>query len=273
MPNGFSKIFEELDLSANAQSVFNELIERGPSTARQLAERLSIPRPSIYDQIKVLKQKGLVTERDEENKKVFSVDDIRNIPKLLQSKIDSLQSEKKSFEHMLPDLLKQSSFVEPKIKFYSGAEGLKQVMNHIMWHKNIETIIVWPMNEILKVLGDDYLRELNKKRIRSNISVRGVWPHNTKIDFKKYPFLGIGGGHLREIRRAPKDMNWDMGYWLYDDKVAFLSSQKESFGFVVHSRDFANLMMAQFNAIWKMSKDVKPEPHHTDTFLEEIGSK
>jgi len=75
---------------------------------------------------------------------------------------------------------------------------------------------------------------------------------------------------MREIRYAPKGMTWDMGYWMYDDKVAFISSQKELFGFVVHSRDFANLMRAQFHALWQISKPAKPEPQHTDVFLKNL---
>ena len=265
------KIFQELNLSINAQRVFSDLLNKGPSTARQIAERLNIPRPSAYDNIKVLIKNGLVTERNEENKKIFSVDDIKNIPDILQSRIDALETEKNAFKKILPSLLKQTSFVEPKIKFYSGKEGLRQVMNHIMWNRDIATTIMWPMNEVLNVLGADYLEELNKKRIKRNISIRVIYPHDSKPDFKKHSFLGIGGKHLRDIRLAPKGMVWEMGYWMYEDKVAFISSQKESFGFVIHSKDFANLMKAQFEAIWDLSKPVKPEPQHTDSFLESIG--
>ncbi len=265
------RILNELDLSMNAQRVFSDLLDKGPSTARQIAERLAMPRPSIYDNLRLLIDKGLVTERDEENKKIFSIDDIQNIPELLQSRIDSLENEKDAFKELLPSLLKKVDFIEPKIKFYSGKEGLRQVMNHIMWHRDITTTLMWPMQEIIRVLGADYLEELNRKRLKRHIAIRGIYPHSTKPDFKKYPFLGVSGGHLREIRLAPKDMAWDMGYWMYADKVAFISSQKESFGFVVHSRDFANLMKTQFEAIWKISKPIKSEPWNTDSFLESVG--
>ncbi len=264
------KILQELGLSVNAQMIFKDIIDKGASTARQIAERVDMPRPSVYDNLKVLIQKGLVTERDNEGKKIFSVDDIGNITELLETKIDSLQTEKEHFKKLLPSLLKQTYFVEPKIKFYSGKEGLRQVMNHIMWHRNIETILMWPMNEVARVLGNEYLEELNKKRIKRNISIRGIYPHNSKPDFKKQPFLGVGGKHLRDIRLAPKDMAWDMGYWMYEDKVIFISSQKESFGFVIHSRDFAKLMKTQFEAIWKLSKPVKPEPKYTDAFTDSL---
>ena len=249
----FSIIFKELGLSSITEKVFNEIMN-GPATARQIAMKVGVPRPSVYDHLKILTQNGLIAEKIDNNKKIFFIDDLRNIQELLTDKIKLLESEKSKFNASLPSLLKKTSFIEPQIKFYSGKDGLKQVLNHIMLNTNIETMLMWPMSEMMKVLGPEYLEELNKKRIKRNIFLRVIWPQDKKLDFKKYPYLGAGEEHLRDLRFAPKGMTWDMGYWMYEDKVAFLSSEKEGFGFVVHSRDFANLMKVQFETIWGNSK-------------------
>ncbi|MFA6463551.1 MAG: helix-turn-helix domain-containing protein [Candidatus Paceibacterota bacterium] len=251
-----TKIFKELGLSGITERVFNNLVEKGPSTARQLADRVAIPRPSVYDHLKILIEKGLVMERSEEGKKVFSIDNVLNIEELLNDKIKSLQTEKEQFKLSLPSLMKKTSFIEPQIKFYSGKEGVKQVINHIMLNRNIETILMWPMSEMMKVLGDEYLKELNIKRVQRNIHLRVIWPKDKVLDTKKYPYLGSGEEHLRDLRIAPKGMTWDMGYWMYEDRVIFLSSEKEGFGFVVHSKDFASLIKVQFDEIWKVSKPI-----------------
>ena len=113
----FTKIFQELGLSEITQKVFNDLVANGVSTASKLAERVGIPRSSVYDHLKILIQKGLVTERSEENKKVFQIDDVRNIQELLNDKIKALEVEKKQFELSLPSLLQKVAFIEPQIKF------------------------------------------------------------------------------------------------------------------------------------------------------------
>jgi sugar-specific transcriptional regulator TrmB len=251
-----TKIFEELGLSEITQKVFGEIMEKGPSSARLLAERISIPRPSVYDHLKILIKNGLVMERSEEGKKVFCIDDVKNIEELLNDKIKSLQAERDQFKIALPSLLQKASFLEPQIKFYSGKDGVKQVMNHIMLNRNIETELMWPMSEMIKVLGAEYLEELNKKRVQRNIFLRAVWPEDKSLDTSKYPYLKGGEETLRDLRIAPKGMTWNMGYWLYEDRVAFLSSEKEGFGFVVHSKDFSDLMKLQFENIWKISKPV-----------------
>ncbi len=252
----FVKIFEELGLSAITQQVFNELVNKGSMNARQLSEKVGIPRPSVYDHLKILKKKGLVMERTEDGGKIFSIDDVKNIEELLNKKIRSLEKEKVEFQNALPSLLKKTTFIEPKIKFYSEKEGVKQVINQIMLNRDIETILMWPMSEMMKVLGDEYLKDLNIERVRKNIFLRVIWPEDKILDTEKFPYLGTGEEHLRDLRIAPKGMSWDMGYWMYEDKVAFLSSEKEGFGFVVQSKDFAKLIKAQFEEIWKISTSI-----------------
>jgi HTH-type transcriptional regulator, sugar sensing transcriptional regulator len=252
----FTKIFQELGLSEITQKVFNDLVANGATTASKLADRVGIPRPSVYDHLKILIKNGLVTERKEEYRKVFQIDDVRNIQEMLNDKIKSLENEKKQFELSLPSLLDKVAFMEPQIKFYSGKDGMKQVMNHIMLNRNIETILFWPMSEMMKVLGPEYLEELNKKRIQRNIFLRAIWPVDKTLDTDKFPYLNGGEETLRDLRFAPEGMTWNMGYWLYEDKVAFLSSEKEGFGFVVQSKDFSNLMKLQFEEIWKISRTV-----------------
>ena len=45
-----------------------------------------------------------------------------------------------------------------------------------------------------------------------------------------------------------------MGYIIYDKKVAFISSHKESFGFIVESVEFAGLQKMQFDILWNAAK-------------------
>jgi hypothetical protein len=45
-----------------------------------------------------------------------------------------------------------------------------------------------------------------------------------------------------------------MGYTIYDDKVSFISSEKEIFGFIVQSEEFSKLMKLHFDLFWNISK-------------------
>lgn len=263
-------ILKEVGFSDNIIAIYNRLLETGTSSARQLAENLNLPRPTVYDNLKILINDGLVLEKNEDNKKLFGADDPKNLQHLLQTKIDKLNKNKQEVAKIMSVLRGQTHSLEPKIKFYSGVDGIKQVLKDMLWHENIETLTMWPISEMVAILGKDYLETLNRRRIHQKISIRGIWPRDKAVDFKSHPFLGVGKGHLRALRLAPKEMNWDMSYWQYGDKVAFISSRVEGFGFVIHSRDFVNLIKTQFEQIWKLSKPIKPQSQYTDGFLRTV---
>jgi len=266
----FTKIFKELGLPESSHRVYLRLLEIGSSSARQLAENLNIPRPSVYDNLKLLIENGLVLEREEENKKIFYLNEVRNLSQLVEEKINTLKKEKEAVDLSLPALAKKIGAVEPKIRFYPGAKGIKQVLRDLLWYDHIETLTMWPISEMMEVLGASYMEDINRRRIRRGISIRGIWPQDKAVNFKDFPFMGVGEGFLRELRLAPKGTTWNMSYWLYADKVAFISSRTESFGFVIHSRDFTELLKAQFEVIWKISKPIKPQPQYTDKFLKTV---
>ena len=262
-------LFKDLGLPEKAQDIYKELLEKGSASARTIAQNLSLPRPSVYDYLDLLKNKGLIVEYDKDNKKYFQTDDINKIPNIFDLKIEELTKEKNNFEKLLPSLL-QGMSVEPKIKFYSGVEGVRQVLNDMLWNKNIETFALWPISEMVELLGKEYMANMNRKRIRQKLWTRGIWPEDKKVDFKNHPFLGTGKEFFRELRIAPKGMTWNMSYWAYGDKVAFISSRKETFGFVIHSKDFFEMIKAQFEIIWKASKQIKAGKEDTDPFLRTI---
>lgn len=263
-------ILKNLNIPETARRVYLRLLEAGISSARQLAENLNIPRPSVYDNLKILIKLGLVSEHDQENKKLFQVADAKNLSYLVKDKIENLQKQDKELKEIIPTISQQLNYLEPKIKFYSGQEGIHKAINDILWYENIETLAIWPISEMLEVLGVDYLRENNRKRIKHKISLRVIWPSDKAVKFKQYPFLGVSKEFLREIRLAPKGMTWNMGYWLYADKIAFISSRKESFGFTVHSRDFTELIKSQFELVWPLCEKIKVDPKDTADFLKTL---
>jgi len=270
MADMLQDILKNIGLSETATRIYLRLLESGISSARQLAENLNMPRPSVYDNLKILISLGLVTEIDQENKKLFRVDDVKNVSRLVNEKISNLQNQNKQLEEILPKISSQSDFLEPKIKFYKGQEGVRRALNDILWYENTETLCIWPISEMLEVLGSEWLSNHNKKRIRKKISIRSIWPPDKAVKFKQYPFLGVGKEFYREIRLAPKGMSWNMGLWVYADKVTFTSSRKESFGFTVTSRDFMELIKSQFELVWPLCKKIEIDPKDTAGFLKTV---
>jgi len=76
-----------------------------------------------------------------------------------------------------------------------------------------------------------------------------------KMDKENTPLLeSAGWKNNREVRYAPKNENWTMSYWVYDDKCLFASSSGEQFAFVVHSKEFAQMMILLWRQMWNVSE-------------------
>lgn len=246
----FNKILQNLGLAETTTRVYAELLKLGKATARQLAENLSLPRPSVYDHLKILIKSGLAVEFEENNKKIFRADDPKQILALAQSKIEELKISEKEIRELLPKISEQKEAAEPRIKFYPGADGFRRVLNDILWHENIEVLAMWPFREMTEVVGDEYLKLWTKRRVSHGIKIRSIWPH------EKFVRHSVSNIPLEETRIAPKGMEWAMGSLIYADKVSFISSRAESFGFIVTSTDFAELERAKLEAIWKTCRPV-----------------
>jgi sugar-specific transcriptional regulator TrmB len=250
MTNNLEEVLHSLGLPIPSQKIYRELLEHGETTARFLSEKLGITRPSTYDHLALLIKRGLVVEKKKDNKTYFAADDVRHIEQALASSIETLESHRKSFQTILPSLLARSSQEAPKIKFYEGKEGLAYLVNDILWCKDETIYTLWPYAEMLKVLGKEVLTRFNDRRLQRKIKVHALWPHGAKQD---KDHIWSGKDALAERRHAPKEMAFEMGYTIYGDKVSFISSQREVFGFIVQSKDFAELMCSQFKVLWKAS--------------------
>lgn len=252
--NMLKEILQQINIVGTPARIYMQLLELGPSSARRIAESLSLPRPTVYDGLKILDKENLIVEQEREGKKIFALNDPQVLSQNIEDKISTLQHTNNIVQKIIPELIEQTKSMEPKIRFFSGKEGMWKMYREVLWNKNITISSVWPVKEVVKLFGKENFKEFHRKREQQNIWVNVVWPQNKVVDF---PWLQSNKQQLREIRVMPKGITWNMGYWIFGDKVMFLSSQKELFGFIVQSKEFTELMKAQFGVLWTLSKPFK----------------
>ena len=267
-------ILSSLGITEEETKTYVLLLEIGPATASQLAQKMGKPRPSLYGFLKRLQDKGLVTQSMKMGIRTFVGEQPEKVNLLLKQNAVDIAEKQKSFQNLLPELGKTipSKFLNPKFQLYEGEEGLKHVLRDMLLYRNIETQAFWPIKSMVDILSPEFFRYHNKERIRNNIYTRALWPLDKMVDIQKHPYLGSGKEFKREIRTAPKGVDFSMGYWIYNDKVAFISSRKESFGFIIESRELVETLLAQFEVMWKLSKPLKTKTEHSAEFLRDINA-
>ncbi len=246
-------LLQTLGIGENPSRVYIELLKSGEVSPRFLARRLGMSRPSIYDQIKTLETFGLVDVRELDGKLVVGAADPRVLKRLLALKKEDIGRNEQTLERMLPMLRTRPGAEAPRIKFFEGAEALQVALHDILWTAKSEMLVLWPYEEMLEMLGEEYLRSFNEKRLRQGITMKTIWPKHSRRH--QTVFEGGDRGVVRRYSVAAKGI--EMGYTIYEDKVIFISSKRECFGFVVTSHDFATLMRMQFMVLWEMAKQGK----------------
>ncbi len=243
-----TKLLGHLGIGDGAQKIYLSLIRDGQASPRLLSQRTGITRPSVYDQLKVLMTHDLVVELDIEGKAVYAAGDVKRLDAAVREMIEELEVGRVQFEKELPALLSRTETVQPKIRFFEGKEGVMQLMKDILWHDHFTLHIVWPYKEMLSVLGEDFLLWFNERRMKRGIKVASIWPHALRTS-RSHIFTHDGPDVER--RYAEKGQIGKMGYLIYKNKVAFVSSGAEGFGFIVESTEFTSLQTMHFENLWQ----------------------
>lgn len=249
------------------------LLETGPTTVGVLAKKTGTPRPSLYGFLRNLHKKGLVSQSQQEGVQTFAAESPAKLNTIFEQRIEDLEYNRAQFVEVLPDLEKRIPFglLQPRFQLFEGEHGVQHVLKDMLLYRDIQSYAYWPIKAMVDILSPEFFRYHNKERIKRNIFTQAIWPMGQTVPIKDHPYLGSGTAFKREVRIAPKGAEFSMGYWIYKNKVAFVSSRKESFGFIIESKESVDMLLSQFTIIWELAKPMKMDPKDGELFLRELG--
>jgi len=199
----------------------------------------------VYDQLKALMALNIVVELDIEGKAQFAAAEMKHLDALLVDSIDRLSQSRDLLAAAFPSLVDNIETVSPKLRFFEGEEGVKQLLKDIMWHDQITMSVLWPQAVMCEVFDQTFLTWFDERRKLRKISIEMVLIGSGA----KEPELFCTAAADR-TRTYKKPTPLTMASLIYDSKVAFISSTQEAYGFIVESNEFAALQRLQWQAIW-----------------------
>ncbi|MSU75752.1 MAG: hypothetical protein EXS55_04545 [Candidatus Magasanikbacteria bacterium] len=266
------KLLARLDLDESEIKTYVALLGSGPIPASVLAKKSGHNRVTEYVILDRLIHKGFVLQSQKLGIKTFAAITPERVSALYREKIATLESDYRLYKSIVPELESKmpAKLLAPKFQVFEGVEGLKNVLKDMLMYKDIETQAYWPIKKMVEILSPEFFRYHNKERIKNNVYTRAIWPKREAVEIKSHPYLGAGEKFKREIRIAPPEINFSMGYWIYGNKVAFLSSRKESFGYIMESVELVEMLLSQFEVMWRISKPLPMKLEEVGDFLKEI---
>lgn len=249
-----------LGVKGTAQRVFVYLSQNGVSPVSRIAESISIPKPSIYDGLSELADLKLVIEYDQGRSKEYGSISTEQLKDLVARKILEIRSAETALLSFMQTQSTHKGPVKPKIKFYSGVDGIRQAFRDTKWHEKCkDTYLMWPTNEMIDILTPEFSKWHSEQRLKYHVFMNIIRKNSDReldriSDEKNALLESAGWKNDREVRYAPKDSEWSMSYWIYDDKCLFASSAGEQFAFIVQSREFAELLKLLWKQMWEVSE-------------------
>lgn len=239
---------KEIGLNDKEINVYLKLLELGQTPILRLAEVTRLNRTSLYDILEALLKKGLVGYTVVEHVKQFYASD----PEVL---LKQLKEKEAKIRKILPELKKKQETIgkKPVIELYEGFKGIDAIHTDVLKEKQ----------EILAygsfVIADKMLKyeslNFRKKRIEGKIPLRGIADSSMlEIEMWKKPLYRklTQGRILEELKTLP---TWT---YIYGDKVAILSFQKENFiGIIIKDKAINLTQRFIFDQLWKKSKPIR----------------
>lgn len=237
--------------------LYEKLFYGGVMSASELSKRMGISRTSVYDQVSALKKIGLIAESLESGIKKFLVQPPNKLAQLIAEKENEILIVKNNLVNLEKEYNGKLRIMMPNIQIYKGRKELQQMIKDILLYRNITLYSYWSIGDTLETLTPDFFAKYHKERAERNIILKAIWSKDQAKTKKVVAFLNEHIKEKREIRIAPSDKNFSLGYEIYANKICFISSLKESYGFIVESNELAETMKIQHEIIWKIAKILK----------------
>ena len=240
---------KQIGLNTKEAKVYLAALELGPTNIQNLTQKSDIKRSTVYEMIKNLKSQGLISEAIKGKRRIF----VASEPESLKQ---SIKNKERILKEILPQLKSISNvgFVKPKIRYYDGRDGLREIYLEALEAKNKKADWVSPIKSVMDTVGEDFLEKYIETKKKMNYWIRSIHITEQKVETYKYLDPRTFEETLRNVRFTPKGINIPNAIAIWDNKAAIISSRKEGFGFIIESDDYVQSMKTFYELLWNISK-------------------
>src|SRR3989344_3969251 len=249
---------KKIGLSENEASVYLALLGLGSATAQNIAQKSGVNRATTYVQLESLMRRGLITsyekssgKKDGATKTFFRAEDPEYLKRVIEKEKTLIEERAQSLDKIIPQLgnLFLSAGERPRVRFFEGVEGLKNIQDEFLKTNDKETESILNVDDVLEVFPRHH-EEYTPRRVKMGIRSKLIYTT------KKGAFLKeTDAAMLRESRFVPPDklpVSGDIA--IYGNTVRISIPSKRPFGIVIESEEITCSMRALFYLAWEEAK-------------------
>lgn len=243
---------QQFGLTKNESEIYTFLLKHGHATTGPIISHTKIANSRVYESLKSLTDKGLVTYTIQKNGKHFQATSPQKLLELEEER-------KKKLEEIIPDLEKIQNTSDSKTTsaVYEGFEGFKTAFKKI--------IDDCPEHETIYIIGfsEQLYKEESLRLFLKNMSAKSIAKkHKMKFildsSLKDKP-LGKDREEEKqsEVRYMPKGYISPTAIDIFQDYVYIFLWDKSPFAFMIKNQKIADSFKQYHSFLWKIAKPNK----------------
>ena len=249
---------QNLDFSEKESNVYIALLTLGKGTVSEISRKAGINRTTGYDILGYLAEKGLISISGKEPRQEYIAESPTKITEYLKKQILDTEVKINTAEQLVSDLaLIYKHENRPKIRFYEGEEGLKNVYEDTL-NSNVE-ILAYASVEDVHTGIDNYFPEYFKRRAKKGIPIRAIFPKTPlAVERKSYD-----EEEKRQSLLIPADKySFSPEINIYNNKI-MIASWREKLGIIIESAEIADAMKKIYELAWVRAKELDADANKT----------
>ena len=243
------EILFRLGLTKNEIKIYLALLKEEPLLAGQISKLTHLNRSHVYDPLKSLIEKGLVSFIIKANRKCFRATNPQRLSVYIEEKEEKIKEEKKAVEKLVPELLKFYASPKKKVEayIYEGKKGIVTIFEDILKSGVKEWLAIASSGKAPEALSF-YLPHFHKKRIKLKIKLK-VLINNDEEGKKRGRELNKMA--LTKVRYLPSKFITPISVYIYNNKTAFVIWDLPIV-LLVDNKETTDSFRDHFEILWKI---------------------
>lgn len=237
-------------LSEKAVRIYLSLLERGPSSIRQVAAAAKINRQTTHELLRILIDRGLVAYYKDQTREAYVALEPDALLSLADTRVDELLEAREALRQGIEDLRARTGKAKlmATVRFYQFHKGVRAILEDVLMVMNAEKKKLYRIysNNVLSPVLHEAYPQFTKERIASGIRVRA---------------LGIGGRGsvqgLDERKQLSTTLSAPTYILIYGNKVAMISMDDydRPRGVIMEDAALTETHKLIFDLHWEMLKN------------------
>lgn len=241
------EILQKIGFSEKEAKVYLAILELGIAKIPEIARKSETKRTTVYPVVNSLIQKGLVSYYQSKNTKQFIAESPQRINLFLQEKREALGEVMPQLEA----LAKNQAETKPEVLFYQGANDCFKIFEQSLEEENSEIKYLGSAKQYFQIITKENERNYYiPERIKKNIKMKAlVFFDNDGLFMKKN-----SEESLKEIKFLPDLYSFSGSTFIFDNKVALISSVGDLICVLIQSQELAIMEKQKFKYLWDQAK-------------------